>query len=464
MQITLFGTGYVGLVTGACFAAAGNDVVCVDIDAQRVSRLQAGECPIFEPRLQETMNANQRAERLIFTTDAAAGIAHGDVIFICVGTPPKTDGSSDLSAVESVARSIGKHLNRDAVVVNKSTVPVGTGDHVESIIRSELRARRVGANVEVVSNPEFLKEGAAMEDFQKPDRIVIGTDSDTAISTMRALYAPFNRNHNRLIVMDRRSAEFTKYAANAILATKISFMNEMANIAERIGVDIESVRVGIGSDPRIGYAFIYPGAGYGGSCFPKDVQSIEREANRAGYDAQLLRAVNQVNERQKDVLFTKIDTFFAHQLRGKTIAVWGLSFKPNTDDMREAPSRALMEALWSAGAVVRAYDPAAMNEAARIYSAQIDSGELTLVSDAEEALTGADALAICTEWREFQMPDYARIAATIGHGVIFDGRNILDRHRAAAEGLTYIGIGLGENGSRAMSQTPVSAGSRLLSE
>lgn len=446
MQLTLFGTGYVGLVTGTCFAAAGNEVVCVDIDSDRVALLQSGECPIYEPRLKETMNANQRAGRLSFTTEAATAIEHGEVIFICVGTPPLPDGSSDLSAVESVARTIGQHLDHNAVVVNKSTVPVGTGERVQALIDHELAQRGVDFTVEVVSNPEFLKEGAAMEDFQKPDRIIVGSGNDAAIAVMRELYAPFNRNHNRLMVMDRRSSEFTKYAANAILATKISFMNEMANIAERIGVDIENVRIGIGSDPRIGYSFIYPGAGYGGSCFPKDVQSIESEARRAGYDAQLLRAVNDVNERQKDLLFQKIDAFFGHRLEGVTIAVWGLSFKPNTDDMREAPSRTLMEALWQAGARVQAYDPAAMNEAARLYPEQIGSGQLVLTSDAEEALRGANALAICTEWREFQMPDYAQIAEMISHEVIFDGRNILDRNRAAQEGLTYIGIGLGENG------------------
>jgi UDPglucose 6-dehydrogenase len=446
VQITLFGTGYVGLVTGACFAAAGNDVVCVDIDADRVALLQAGECPIYEPRLKETMNANQRAGRLQFTTDAQTAMEHAEVIFICVGTPPKEDGSSDLSAVEAVARSIGQHLTHEAVVVNKSTVPVGTGDRVESIIRTELAERGEGFDVDVVSNPEFLKEGAAIQDFQKPDRIVVGTNSGNAIEVMRELYAPFNRNHNRLMVMDRRSSEFTKYAANAMLATKISFMNEMANIAERIGVDIESVRIGIGSDPRIGYSFIYPGVGFGGSCFPKDVQSLEREAHRAGYEADLLRAVNEVNERQKGLLFTKIDAFFDHQLEGKVIAIWGLAFKPNTDDMREAPSRVLMESLWEAGATVRAFDPAAMQETARLYPDQVASGQLVFAGDAEDALTGTSALAICTEWREFQMPDYAQIAERVSHAVVFDGRNILDRNRASAEGLTYYGIGLGENG------------------
>ncbi|MEZ4499357.1 MAG: UDP-glucose/GDP-mannose dehydrogenase family protein [Thermomicrobiales bacterium] len=445
MQLTLFGTGYVGLVTGACFAAAGNDVACVDINTERIAQLQAGECPIYEPRLKETMNANQRAGRLIFTTDEKAAIDSAEIMFICVGTPPNEDGSSDLTAVEAVARSIGRYLDHPAVVVNKSTVPVGTGDRVEAIIRRGIEERGLSFEVEVVSNPEFLKEGAAIQDFQKPDRIIIGTDSVSAIEVMRELYAPFNRNHNRLMVMDRRSSEFTKYAANAMLATKISFMNEMANIAERIGVDIESVRIGIGSDPRIGYSFIYAGAGYGGSCFPKDVQSVEREAHRAGYDAELLRAVNNVNERQKSLLFQKISAYFEHQLPGCSIAVWGLAFKPNTDDMREAPSRVLMEALWAAGARVVAFDPAAMQEAARLYPEQIATGQLVLAPDAEAALVGANALAICTEWREFQMPDYGFIAEHLSHDVIFDGRNILDRNRAAKEGLTYIGIGLGDS-------------------
>jgi UDPglucose 6-dehydrogenase len=446
VRISLFGTGYVGLVTGTCFAAAGNDVVGVDIDAARIALLNAGECPIYEPRLKETMNSNQRAGRLSFTTDAAAGIAHGEVIFLCVGTPPLADGSSDLSAVESVAASIGRHLTHPAIVVNKSTVPVGTADRVRTIIERELRQRGVVIGFDVISNPEFLKEGAAMEDFQKPDRIVIGASNPASIEVMRELYAPFNRNHNRLMVMDVRSAEFTKYAANAMLATKISFMNEMANIAERIGVDIENVRIGIGSDPRIGYSFIYPGCGFGGSCFPKDVQSLERVASGAGYDAQLLRAVNDVNARQKRLLFQKVSAHFGGALDGRTIALWGLAFKPNTDDMREAPSRDLMEALWDAGATVRAFDPAAMHEAERHYPAQVADGRLVLVPDAEAALPGADALVICTEWREFQMPDYAVIAEMLREPVIFDGRNILDSVRVAQEGLTYYGIGVGQNG------------------
>ncbi len=446
MQISLFGTGYVGLVTGTCFAAAGNDVVCVDIDPDRIDQLNSGICPIYEPRLQETMVHNQQAGRLQFTTDAAAGIEHGDVIFICVGTPPRDDGSSDLSAVESVARTIGQHLNRPAIVVNKSTVPVGTGERVQLIIGDELSARGASTDAVVVSNPEFLKEGAAIEDFQKPDRIIIGTTNQRAIDIMRELYSPFNRNHDRIMVMDMRSAEFTKYASNAMLATKISFINEMANIAERIGVNIESVRVGIGSDPRIGYSFIYPGVGFGGSCFPKDVQSLEREADLIGYDAQLLRAVNAVNNRQKQILFEKISSYFGGNLRGRTIAIWGLSFKPNTDDMREAPSRVLMEALWEEGCKVQAFDPVAANETRRLYPEPIRDGVLSLADDAYSALAGADALAICTEWREFQMPDYRAIEQSLVQPVVFDGRNLLDPNRAAEEGITYYGVGIGSNG------------------
>jgi UDPglucose 6-dehydrogenase len=446
VRISLFGTGYVGLVTGACFAAAGNDVYCVDIDSDRIERLRRGESPIYEPGLQETMVSNLRAERLTFTTDAAAAIDHAEVTFICVGTPPLADGSSDLSAVEAVARTIGQHLTQPQIVVNKSTVPVGTADRVRSIIAQELRSRNESVEFEVVSNPEFLKEGAAIEDFQKPDRIVIGSTSQWAIDTMRELYAPFNRNHNRLMVMDVRSSEFTKYAANAMLATKISFMNEMANIAERIGVDIESVRVGIGSDPRIGYSFIYPGCGYGGSCFPKDVQSLERIAFSAGYDAQLVRAINAVNDRQKELLFQKLRTHFGDSLGEKTIALWGLSFKPNTDDMREAPSRALMESLWSIGSRVQAYDPGAMQEARRLYPQEVANGKLVLASSAEEALDGATALVICTEWREFQMPDYDEVRTRLEVPVIFDGRNILDPVRAARAGIDYYGIGVGLNG------------------
>ena len=378
VRITLFGTGYVGLVTGTCFAEVGNDVVCVDIDTHRVAQLNQGICPIFEPQLEELLIRNQRSGRLHFTTDAKQGIDHGEVIFLCVGTPPKADGSSDLSAIESVATAIGQQLDQPAIVVNKSTVPVGTADRVQAIIERELETRGIELTVEVASNPEFLKEGAAIEDFQRPDRIIVGTNSAPVMETMRELYAPFNRNHNRLMFMDVRSAEFTKYAANAMLATKISFMNEMANIAERIGVDIESVRAGIGSDPRIGYSFIYPGAGFGGSCFPKDVWSLEREAASVNYDASLLRAVNAINDYQKQLLFNKISSYFDGDVTGKTVAVWGLAFKPKTDDMREAPSRVLMEALWEHGATVRAFDPAAMEVARTLYPEQIAGGSLLL--------------------------------------------------------------------------------------
>ena len=444
MRITLFGTGYVGLVTGTCFAEVGNDVVCVDIDAHRVAQLNQGICPIFEPQLEELLVRNQKSGRLQFTTDAKVGIDHGEVLFLCVGTPPKADGSSDLSAIESVATAIGQQLDHEAIVVNKSTVPVGTADRVHAIIRQKLDARGIKLAVEVASNPEFLKEGAAIEDFQRPDRIIVGTSSTSVMDTMRELYAPFNRNHNRLMFMDVRSAEFTKYAANAMLATKISFMNEMANIAERIGVNIESVRAGIGSDPRIGYSFIYPGAGFGGSCFPKDVWSLEREAASVGYDASLLRSVNAINDHQKQLLFKKINAFFDGNVEGKTVAVWGLAFKPKTDDMREAPSRVLMEALWEHGATVQAFDPAAMEVARSLYPEHIASGQLVLTESADDSLEGADVLAICTEWREFQMPDYDAIRTNLQYPVVFDGRNILDPLRVEREGITYFGIGVGQ--------------------
>lgn len=454
MEITIFGTGYVGLVTGTCFAEAGNHVCGVDIDPERIRRLQQGEPVIFEPGLAEMLQRNLRARRIAFTTDPEHGIDHASVIFICVGTPPLPDGASDLSAVRAVARSIGRHMKKETVVVDKSTVPVGTGDLVAEIIRDELRKREESIPFAVVSNPEFLKEGAAIDDFMRPDRIIVGSNDPWATELMRDLYAPFNRNHNRLMVMDLRSAEFTKYAANALLATKISFMNEMASIAERIGVNIENVRVGIGSDPRIGYHFIYPGCGFGGSCFPKDVSSLEKVAESVGYDAQLVRAVNQVNDRQKEQLFAKISAHFGGDLPGKTIALWGLAFKPNTDDMREAPSITLMQALWNAGVTVRAYDPVAMKEATRHFQQQIDEGQLVLTSDAESALTGADALAVCTEWRAFKMPDYELLRAELRSPVIFDGRNMLDPDRVEREGLLYYGIGIGAN---QYSRQPVTA-------
>lgn len=445
MELTIFGTGYVGLVTATCFAEAGNRVIGVDIDPNRVERLQRGEPVIYEPGLSELLQRNLKAGRISFTTDAGAGIDHAEVVFICVGTPPNPDGSSNLSAVHAVARSIGQSMTRRTVIVDKSTVPVGTGDIVAALIQDELNKREVSIPFAVVSNPEFLKEGAAIDDFMRPDRIIVGSNDAWATEIMRELYAPFNRNHNRLMVMDLRSAEFTKYAANALLATKISFMNEMANIAERIGVDIENVRVGIGSDPRIGYHFIYPGCGFGGSCFPKDVSSLEKVAESVGYDAQLVRAVNQVNDRQKERLFEKISSYFAGELAGKTIALWGLAFKPNTDDMREAPSITLMEALWAAGATVRAYDPVAMPEAARLFPGQVADGRLELADDAETALVGADALAVCTEWRTFKMPDFDALRTRLRHRVIFDGRNMLDPGRVEREGITYFGIGIGAN-------------------
>jgi UDPglucose 6-dehydrogenase len=449
MRVTIFGSGYVGLVTGSCLADAGNHVLCVDIDETKVARLNAGEIPIYEPGLESMVKRSRDAGRLDFTTDAAAGVAHGLFQFIAVGTPQGEDGSADLKHVLSAARSIGTHLDDYRIIVDKSTVPVGTADRVKREIQAVLAER--GANVEfdVVSNPEFLKEGAAIEDFMKPDRIIIGTDNPRTGELLRALYDPFNRNHDRAIVMDIRSAELTKYAANAMLATKISFMNELANVAERVGADIEQVRVGIGSDPRIGYSFIYPGCGYGGSCFPKDVKALASSAEGVGYYSELLHAVENVNQRQKQVLFNKIHEYFEGRLEGKVIALWGLSFKPNTDDMREASSRVLMEALWKAGAAVRAYDPVAAGEAHRLYGSRPD---LTLCERAEDALDGADALVIATEWREFRSPDYELIKRTLRHPVIFDGRNIYDPKNLQRFGLKYYGIGRGDSVSRPATQ------------
>ncbi len=442
MKVAIFGTGYVGLVTGTCLAEVGNTVLCVDIDAAKVDGLKRGELPIFEPGLEDMVVANHRSQRLDFTTDAAAAVAHGDLVFIAVGTPPDEDGSADLRHVLAVARSIGRHLARPAVVVNKSTVPVGTADKVRATISAELAARGVDIAFDVVSNPEFLKEGDAVKDCMRPDRIVVGSDSPRAIDKLKALYAPFNRNHERLVLMDVRSAELTKYAANAMLATKISFMNEMANIAERVGADIEMVRHGIGSDPRIGYSFIYPGAGYGGSCFPKDVQALERTARQHGYEARVLAAVEAVNRDQKGVLFARLLQHFKGELRGKTIALWGLAFKPNTDDMREASSRSLLMLLWAAGAQVRAYDPEAMVEAHRIYGERDD---LMLCDSAEVALEGADALVVITEWKAFWSPDFAHIAATLRTPVLFDGRNIYEPNVVEAAGIAYYGIGRGRS-------------------
>ena len=438
MDVTIFGTGYVGLVTGVCLAEVGNNVLCIDIDPKKIDLLNNGGIPIYEPGLDEMVQANRAAGRLNFSTDAEAGVKHGLFQFIAVGTPPDEDGSADLQYVIAVARSIAEHMDSYRILVDKSTVPVGTADKVATTVRETLAGRGQSLEFDVVSNPEFLKEGAAIEDFMRPDRIIVGTDNPRTAELLRALYAPFNRNHDRLMLMDIRSAELTKYAANAMLATKISFMNELSNIAEAVGADIEKVRVGIGSDPRIGYQFIYPGCGYGGSCFPKDVRALEQTARGLGYDAQLLHAVEAVNFRQKEVLFSKIQGYFEGHLAGKTIAIWGLSFKPNTDDMREASSRVLMESLWEAGAKVQAYDPVAMEETQRLYGERPD---LILASDAMSALEGADALAIVTEWSQFRSPNFATIKSKLRTPVLFDGRNILDGQLARAAGLTYLSIG-----------------------
>lgn len=440
MKITIFGSGYVGLVTGACLADAGNSVVCVDVDPRKIERLNQGEVPIHEPGLDDLIATNRAKGRLRFTTDAAEGVAHGLFQMIAVGTPPDEDGSADLQYVLAVARTVATHMTEYKVVITKSTVPVGTADKVRAALAGGLAERGVEHEFDVVSNPEFLKEGAAISDFMRPDRVVVGTDNPRVTELIRAVYEPFTRNHERLITMDIRSAELTKYAANALLATKISFMNEMANLAERVGADIEKVRVGIGSDPRIGYHFIYPGIGYGGSCFPKDVQALGRSARSTGYEPLILEAVEAVNARQKTVLFRKMASHYAGQLAGKAFAVWGLAFKPNTDDIREAPSRVLLDALLAAGAHVRAYDPVAMAETRRIYG---DRADLVFCASMESALEGADALAIVTEWREFRSPDFDHIKTALSAPVIFDGRNLYDPALMHRFGFTYYGIGRG---------------------
>jgi UDPglucose 6-dehydrogenase len=442
MRVAIFGTGYVGLVTGTCLAEVGNQVICVDVDHAKVDGLKKGVLPIYEPGLESLVIANHAAKRIEFTTDAAAGIAHADIIFIAVGTPPDEDGSADLRHVEAVANTIGEHLARYTVIVNKSTVPVGTADKVQAVINRQLNARKSDVRFDVVSNPEFLKEGDAVKDCMRPDRIIVGSKSQRAIDIMKRLYAPFNRNRERMVLMDERSAELTKYAANAMLATKISFMNEMANIAERVGADIEMVRHGIGSDPRIGYSFIYPGAGYGGSCFPKDVQALGKTAKAHGYHAEILSSVEAVNRRQKNKLFDYVKSYFKDDVRGKTFAVWGLAFKPNTDDMREAPSRYLLEQLWQAGANVQAYDPEAMDEAKRLYSPRDD---FRLSDSPLAALNGADALIVVTEWKAFWSPDFSAIKSALKHAVIFDGRNIYEPAAVEAAGLAYYGIGRGRS-------------------
>jgi UDPglucose 6-dehydrogenase len=431
------------LVTGACLADAGNDVLCVDVDAKKIEGLKRGEVPIHEPGLDALIKANVEAERLRFTTSAGDGVAHGQLQLIAVGTPPDEDGSADLKYVLAVARTIGEHMSEYKVVVTKSTVPVGTADKVAATVAEALKKRNAEIEFDVVSNPEFLKEGAAIEDFMRPDRVVVGADNPRVTELMRALYEPFTRSREKVIVMDVKSAELTKYAANAMLATKISFMNELANLAERFGADIEKVRVGIGSDARIGYHFIYPGLGYGGSCFPKDVQALGRSARGVGYDAKLLDAVESVNNAQKRVLFDKISKHYDGNLAGKTFAVWGLAFKPGTDDMREAPSRVLLELLWKAGAKVRAFDPAASKEARRIWGERAD---LTLTARAREALEGADALVIVTEWKEFRSPDFDHVKKTLKAPVIFDGRNLYDPVAMKKQNIRYYAIGRGERG------------------
>lgn len=443
MKVTIFGTGYVGLVTGACLADMGHHVMCVDINEAKVQALKNGVIPIYEPGLESIVKANVASGNLNFTTSAEEGVGYADVQFIAVGTPPDEDGSADLQYVLAVANSIASYMTTYKVIVNKSTVPVGTADKVHALVEKVLAARLVTLDFDVVSNPEFLKEGAAVNDCMKPDRIVIGAKSDRAVAVMKELYAPFNRNHDRMITMDVRSSELTKYAANCMLATKISFMNEMANLAERLGADIEQVRLGIGSDPRIGYHFIYPGCGYGGSCFPKDVQALIRTADQIQFDSHILKAVEQVNDRQKMLLVERVIQHFGRDnIAGKTFAVWGLAFKPNTDDMREAPARVVLESLWALGASVQVFDPEAMEETQRIYGQRVD---LTLCGTKEAALQNADALIICTEWKNFRAPDFAVLRATLKHPVIFDGRNLYDPEVVKRHDMVYYAIGRGDS-------------------
>jgi len=435
MRISIFGTGYVGLVTGACLAEVGNHVICMDIDQDKVDALNLGEIPIFEPGLEGLVQRNHAAGRLQFSSDAVETTRHGEILFIAVGTPSDQDGSADLRAVLSVARTIGRELADSQLVVTKSTVPVGTAVKVRAALAETTSGK---FTPRVASNPEFLKEGAAVKDFMAPDRIVIGVDDEKSESQLRHLYAPFNRNREKIFSMDIASAELTKYAANAMLATKISFMNELANIAERVGADIERVRIGIGSDPRIGYHFIYPGVGYGGSCFPKDIRALARTAADHGHQARILQAVETVNQKQKQRLYEKISLHFGNDLSGRTLALWGLAFKPETDDMREAPARVLMEALWEAGAKVRAFDPKAMPETRRIYG---ERNDLALLDDPYAALEGADALVVITEWKAFWSPDFDRIKRMLSEPVIFDGRNIYDPRDLAELGFRHEGIG-----------------------
>jgi UDPglucose 6-dehydrogenase len=439
MKVTVFGTGYVGLVQAAVLAEVGHNVICIDVNSEKIAQLKQGVIPIYEPNLETLVTQNYAAKRLDFSTDAATGVSHGDIIFIAVGTPPDEDGSADLQYVLAVADEIAKHMDSYKLVVNKSTVPVGTANKITAYIKKQLdNKHKSHLPFDVVSNPEFLKGGSAVADCMKPDRIIIGTDNKNAEEIMRELYAPFNRNHEKIIVMDIKSAELTKYAANCLLATKISFMNEMANLAEILGADIEAVRHGIGSDPRIGYHFIYPGVGYGGSCFPKDVQALITTAGQNQFDAKILKAVEARNTEQKTTLFKKIQKHFNNHLTGKIFALWGLSFKPNTDDMREAPSRVLMEALWEAGAKVQVFDPEAMDETQRLYGSRND---LLLCGTKETALKGADALVILTEWQTFRAPDFEQIKHLLNHPLIFDGRNLYDPKRLQKKGFTYYSVG-----------------------
>ncbi|MBN4080091.1 UDP-glucose/GDP-mannose dehydrogenase family protein [Beggiatoa alba] len=438
MNVTFFGIGYVGLVQAAVLADSGHEVVCVDVDKEKIENLKKGVIPIYEPGLTPLVEQNYKEGRLHFTTSLEYGIKHGEFQVIAVGTPPDEDGSADLQYVLSVATSIATHMQEPKIIINKSTVPVGTADKVKARVREVLKERGDNIHFNVVSNPEFLKEGSAVADCTKPDRIIVGTDSDDVRSKMHELYAPFNRSRDRMITMDIKSAELTKYVANCMLATKISFMNEMSNIAERVGADIEAVRNGIGSDSRIGYDFIYPGCGYGGSCFPKDVQALIRTTDTIGYDAEILKAVESVNYRQKETLFTKINNHYQGELKGKTFALWGLSFKPNTDDMREAPSRVLMESLWKAGAKIQAFDQEAMQECQRIYGHR---DNLKLMGTKEATLQSADALLIVTEWQQFRAPDFKQMKALLAQPLIFDGRNLYDPERLSKQGFTYYSIG-----------------------
>ena len=438
MKITVIGSGYVGLVSGACLAELGNDVICLDVDPKKIDTLNNGGVPIYEPGLDAIIKSNVAADRLRFTTDVAESVAHGLVQMIAVGTPSGEDGSADLQYVIAAARSIGRTMTEYKVIVDKSTVPVGTADKVRQAVQEELSKRSVKTGFSVVSNPEFLKEGAAIDDFNRPDRIVIGADDEQAINVMREMYAPFQRNHDRLMVMDIRSAELTKYAANAMLATRISFMNELANLAEKVGADIEHVRKGIGSDQRIGYHFLYAGCGYGGSCFPKDIRALQRTGAEYGLPLKVLEAVEQVNIAQKSVLLRKITQRFGEDLKGKHFALWGLAFKPGTDDMREATSRVVMEGLWARGATVTAYDPVAMNETRHIYGERAD---LNYADTPKDALHEADALVIVTEWKAFKSPDFNVIKERLKHPVIFDGRNLFEPASVAAHGIEYHGIG-----------------------